>query len=124
LTSWLQAEVERRADTRQGRALALFDALEELLAGPDFDGGSFLSRPHETADGDGGVHLQDVRGLVVSTETLEDYARQAGASHPEEAGYQLQILLMGAIVSAGRGDDQAARRARALAELLLGDSRR
>ena len=82
MTSWLQAEVERRADTRQGRALALFDALEELLASPDFDGGSFLSRPHETADGDGGVHLQDVRGLVVSTETLEDYAREAGASHP------------------------------------------
>jgi hypothetical protein len=120
----LQAEVERRADTGQGRALALFDALEELLARPGFDGGSFLSQPHETADGDGGVHRQDISGLLVSTETLEGYARQAGASHPQEAGYQLQILLMGAIVSAGRGDDQAARRARALAELLLGGPRR
>jgi hypothetical protein len=120
----LQAEVERRADTRQDRALALFDTLEEVLRRPGFDGASFLSPRHETADGEGGVHHQDIRGLVVSTETLEDYARQAGAPHPEEAGHQLRILLMGAIVSAGRGDDQAARRARALAELLLADLRR
>jgi hypothetical protein len=120
----LQAEVERRADTEQGRALALFDALEELLRRPGFDGSSVLIPPLDASDGDGGLHHRDTGDLVVSTATLEDYARQAGASRPEEAGYQLQILIMGAIVSAGRGDDQAARRARSLAELLLADRRR
>jgi hypothetical protein len=35
----------------------------------------------------------------------------------------LQILMMGAIVSASRGDHEAARRARVLAELLLDNSR-
>ncbi len=54
---------------------------------------------------------------------LEAYAEQAGAANPQEAGHQLQILMMGAVVSAGRGDDEAARRARALAELLLDCSR-
>ena len=115
--------MERRSDTREGRALAVFDALDELLRRPDFDRSTFLGPPLDSGDGDGGLNREDIRGLVVSTATLEDYARQAGASHPEEAGYQLQILIMGAIVSAGRGDDQAARRARSLAELVLPDLR-
>jgi hypothetical protein len=37
--------------------------------------------------------------------------------------YQLQILMMGAIVSATSGDLEAARRARVFAQLLLQSSR-
>jgi hypothetical protein len=45
--------------------------------------------------------------------------RLAVASDSEEVAYQIQILMMGAIVSAGRGDRAAARCVRVLAELLL-----
>jgi hypothetical protein len=50
---------------------------------------------------------------------FEAAARHAGAADPVETGHQLQILLMGAIVSASRGDRDAARRVGALADLLL-----
>jgi hypothetical protein len=49
-----------------------------------------------------------------------DLARQAGATDPDNVGLQVQVLAMGAIVSAGRGDVEAARRARPLVEHALG----
>ena len=62
-------------------------------------------------------HLEVIRAI------LEAAARHAGAADPEETGHQLQILLMGAIVSASRGDDETAQRVRVLTELLLESSR-
>jgi hypothetical protein len=50
---------------------------------------------------------------------LERYAEEAGAANPGEIARELQILMMGAIVSAGCGDLHSARRARSLAEVLL-----
>lgn len=54
---------------------------------------------------------------------LEAAARQAGAVDPEQAGHQLQVLLIGAMVSANSGDRAAPHRARALTELLLENAR-
>ena len=66
---------------------------------------------------------EDAREMIEVRATLEGYADEAGATNPRETSHQLQILMMGAILSAGRGDGQAAMRARALAELLLERSR-
>jgi hypothetical protein len=118
----LEAEVERGSDTGKVRALAVFDALDELLRRPDFDRCSLLDRPPAAGEGSGMPDPETGGRLGVSAAALEGYARQAGAANPREAGHQLQILIMGAIVSASAGDEQAARRARALAELLLGAS--
>lgn len=112
--------MERRADTGEIRALAVFDALDELLQRADWDRCSFLGRPPAAGDGEGMPDRDTAGRLGVSAAVLEGYARQAGAANPREAGHQLQILIMGAIVSAGAGDDEAARHARSLAELLLG----
>jgi hypothetical protein len=73
-------------------------------------------------DGPGADRDAD-RDLRVIRTILEVAARQAGAVDPEETGHQLQILLMGAIVSATGGDRQAAQRVRLLTELLLESSR-
>ena len=54
---------------------------------------------------------------------FEAASQQAGAADPQETGHQLQILLMGAIVSAGRGDHDTAQRVRVMTELLLESSR-
>jgi AcrR family transcriptional regulator len=116
---WLQAEAERRAARPQERVLAVFDALDEWFRRPDYEGCSFLNTLLEVSDHRSAVHKSTVKRLAVVRELLEVYAAQAAASDPEGASYELQILLMGAIVSAGRGDLDAARRARGLVASLL-----
>jgi hypothetical protein len=135
LTSWLQAEVERLADARQPRALVVFDVLDDWFHGRDFDCRAAVG----TASGDVdsptvdrqtlALSAQDAapaapRRLDLSMQTLEAYAEQAGSSDPHEAASQLQILLLGAVVCAGSGDDRAAKHARSLAELLFEGSPR
>jgi hypothetical protein len=129
LTSWLQAEVERLADARQPRALVVFDVLDDWFHGRDFDCRSAIGTA--TGEAEATVDRETValsgqdaapaarRRLDLSMQTLEAYAEQAGSPDPHEAGRQLQILLLGAVVCAGSGDDRAARHARSLAELLL-----
>ena len=123
LTGWLQAEVDRLAATRRSRALAVFDALDELFHRQRVDGCSFVNASPEPAGWDLPIHQANAPHLGVTAATLANYAEDAGAADPEEIGCKLQILMTGAIVSAGRGDDEAARRARSLAERLLESSR-
>jgi len=117
---WLQAETERRADDERERALVVFDVLEQWFHRSAFEGCAFINTMLETSDGnDQVIHRAAVRHLDVIQAVLERYARQAGASDPTDTACQLQVLMMGAIVSASRGDVEAARRARDVAELLL-----
>jgi AcrR family transcriptional regulator len=116
---WLQAEVERLAAAGTSRALAVFDALDEWFHQPDYEGCSFINTLLEIDDPENPIHQMAVRQLDAVRRILEEYAVQSGARRPVELSYQLQLLMMGAIVAASRGDSQAARRARALAELLL-----
>jgi hypothetical protein len=123
MANWLQAEVDRLAVTRQSRVLALFDALDELFHSERAEGRWLVDAPPDPLAFDIPIHQANASHLGVTAATLEDYAEEAGAADPEETGCKLQILITGAIVSAGRGDDEAARRARALAERLLERSR-
>jgi AcrR family transcriptional regulator len=116
---WLEAESERRAATRQERVLVVFDVLDEWFHRADYEGCSFINTLLEISDLDSPIHQDAVRRLSVVREILERYATEAGTRNPCEMGYQLQILMMGAIVSAGQGDLVAARRARELVVLLL-----
>jgi AcrR family transcriptional regulator len=121
---WLAAEIERRAADGEARAIAVFDALDEWINRPDFEGCSFINTLIEIGNRGGPIHKTTVRHLDSIRAMMEGYAREAGAANPRETAFQLQILMMGAIVSAGRGDGQAARRARTLAELLIHSSER
>ncbi len=116
---WLKTEAEARASSGKARALAVFEALDEWFIGPTSRGA-----PSSTPC------LRAVTPLTGSTRRpsaisrsygrcSRRYAEQAEVARPADVAYQLQILTMGAIVSAGRGDIAAARRARVLAELLL-----
>jgi AcrR family transcriptional regulator len=116
---WLEVEAERLAREPHGPALALFDALDEWFHRSDYESCSFINTLLEIADRKSPIHRAAVRHLGSVLKTLEGYAEQAGATNPKEAAHQLQVLMMGAIVSASRGDRDAARRARPLAKLLL-----
>jgi AcrR family transcriptional regulator len=120
---WLEAEAERLAETPAGRALAIFDALDEWFHRPDYESCSFINTLFEISDRESPIHHEAIRRLAVVLGVLEGYAGLAGAKDPREAGYQLQVLMMGAIVSASRGDHEAAGRVRPLVELLLNSSR-
>jgi AcrR family transcriptional regulator len=121
---WLQAEIERRAADGEARAIAVFDALDEWINRPDFEGCSFINTLIEIGNRGGPIHTTTIRHLDAIRAMLEGYAKEAGAANPRDTAFQLQILMMGAIVSARRGDGQAARRARTLAELLVDGSKR
>jgi AcrR family transcriptional regulator len=120
---WLEAEAERMARRPQERVLAVFDALDEWFHRTDYEGCSFIKTLLEIDETDSPIHKAAARHLGAIRQKLERYAEQAGARDPEEMSYQLQILMMGAILSAGRGDMRAASRARVFAELLLESSK-
>jgi AcrR family transcriptional regulator len=119
---WLQAEIERRSQSGRSRALVAFDALDEWFHRPDYEGCSFINTLLEISDGDNPIHQAAVRHLGVIQRMLEGYVDEAGIANPREVSWQLQVLMMGAIISASRGDERAASHARSLAELTLEQS--
>jgi AcrR family transcriptional regulator len=122
--AWLAREVERRAATPQQCLLTVFDVLDGWFRRPDFEGCSFINTLLEIRERDDPrVHRETVRHLGVVRAMLETYAEQAGVRNAENVSSQLQMLMMGAIVAAGRGERGAARGARAVAELVLDSSR-
>jgi hypothetical protein len=96
----------------------MFGALDSWFHRPDYEGCSFINTLLEMPQSDP-LHQAAAHHLAVIRAFVEDLARQAGLEHPEEIAFQLQLLMMGAIVSAGRGDREAARRARPAAERIL-----
>jgi AcrR family transcriptional regulator len=117
--AWLEREITGLAATPAERPLALFDALDAWFRSGDFESCAFIRTLLETAEPDDPVHLRAVHRLDVIRSMLQEHAAQAGAPDPEDAAYQLQTLMMGAIVSASRGDVDAAARVRALAALIV-----
>ena len=119
---WLEVEIVGLATTPEGRLLALFDAFDEWFHHDDFESCAFMRTLLEFNDSTDPIHQAAVHRLEVIRRMIEAHAEQAGAQDPENTAYQLQGLLMGAIVSATRGDLAAARRARAVAQLVLDDA--
>jgi AcrR family transcriptional regulator len=116
---WLHAEVTSRAEDGADRMLAIFDVFDEWFRQPDFEGCSFINVLLEFGELEHPIrqasteHLATIRGLV------REFAEEAGIADPEAVARQWHILMKGSIVAAGEGDREAARRARALGELLL-----
>ncbi|HWF34305.1 MAG TPA: helix-turn-helix domain-containing protein [Solirubrobacteraceae bacterium] len=117
--AWLEAEMQRLGDTPRERLLAAFDALDEWFRRADFESCSLIAAAFEVRDPGAPVHQAAVRELEGVRQVVLAAALAAGARDPESLAYQVQILMMGAIVSATRQDLEAARRAREMAELLL-----
>jgi AcrR family transcriptional regulator len=116
---WLKVEVERAGSTPRERVLGFLDAMDSWFREEDFESCSFIKTLLETFDDDDRVHQAAVRHLEVIRKMMAGYLEQAGVADPDDTAYQLQILIMGSIVSASRGDREAARRVRAVAELLV-----
>ncbi|MGZ4316912.1 MAG: TetR/AcrR family transcriptional regulator [Gaiellaceae bacterium] len=114
---WLFAGVEARASRPQDRLLAVFDLLDEWFARPDYDGCSLTRTLYEIPSDP--IHAETVHQLELVRRTLAAYAAEAGVSDPDAFAYVFHSLMLGAMVSALRGDLSAAKRARVAAALLL-----
>jgi AcrR family transcriptional regulator len=119
---WLEPEVERLAATPREHLLAIFDAFDEWFQRRDYEGCPFIGAMLEIDDEKDPIHRAAVRHLAAITAILETYAAQAGVADPQETAHEMQVLMMGAIVSACRGERAAARRAGKLASILLEQS--
>lgn len=118
---WLEVTVDALAERPTDRLLAIFDALDAWFHQPDYEGCAVIRTLLEIPSGPlhqaAAARLEEVRAFVVTC------AEQAGARDPEMLSHQIQILMMGAIVSALRGDREAGRRAQEVAVALLATAR-
>jgi AcrR family transcriptional regulator len=116
---WLQADVRRRAEDPAERLLAIFDVFDEWFHTATFEGCAFVNVMLETADDRDAIYhicntyLANIRGF------LQELAREAGIADPEAFSRKWHILMKGSIVSAGEGDQKAAKRAQEMGRLVL-----
>ncbi len=117
--SWLQQEVERRARTPAERLLVVFDVFEKWFRRRDFEGCSFIKVLLEHDDREHPVrkateaHIETIRAF------LRRLAADAGVRDADAFARQWQMVMMGSIVAAYAGDQDAARRAKEIGLLLL-----
>jgi AcrR family transcriptional regulator len=115
----VEAQLTARADTAEGRLLAVFDVFDEWFrTGADFDGCSFVNvllemGPDHPLGRASAGYLANIRAI------LERLATEAGLREPSEFAHSCHILMKGCIVAAAEGDLGSARRAQAMARSLI-----
>lgn len=118
--NWLVRAVEGRARSPRARLLALFDAVGEWIAGPDFSGCTFINAAAEFADPDHPIHGAAAEHKRLVLGYLRGLAEAAGAAQADVLARQLMLLVEGAIVIAQvSGQAGAAAEARGAAEILI-----
>jgi AcrR family transcriptional regulator len=120
---WVEQEARRRGDTPTESLLAIFDLFDEWFHRDDFEGCSFVNVLLETADLDHPVGAASALHLANIREVLKKLATEAGLRDIDEFALSFHILMKGSIVQAGEGDREAAKRAQAIARLLVEEYR-
>jgi AcrR family transcriptional regulator len=116
---WVEAESRRRGSTAEEQLLAIFDLFDEWFHRDDFEGCSFVNVLLETADLDHPVGAASALHLANIRDVLKKLAHEAGLRDVDEFVLSFHILMKGSIVQAGEGDREAAKRAQAIARLLV-----
>jgi AcrR family transcriptional regulator len=116
--AWVEGEARRRGDTPEQQLLAIFDLFDDWFHRDDFEACSFINVLLELGSahpaGRASIrHLENIRAIV------RRLAEQAGLRDTESFARSWHILMKGAIVSAAEGDTDAAKRAQAIAKLLI-----
>jgi AcrR family transcriptional regulator len=120
---WVEAETGRRATDPGERLLTIFDIFDEWFHRDDFEGCSFINVLLEIDDHGDVLHVAAARHLAEIRGFVRDLAEEAAVRDPATFARQWHMLMKGSIVSAGEGDADAARCAKAVARLLLDHER-
>jgi len=118
---WLEGEVTQRARDPSSRLLTIFDVFDGWFRRDDFEGCSFINVMLEHPDPADAVHRASVSYLAGIRGFLEGLAREAGIPDAQSFAREWHILMKGSIVAAAEGDENAARRAKRIGQLLLED---
>jgi AcrR family transcriptional regulator len=118
--NWLLDEVAQRADSPEGRLLAIFDVFGEWFAREDYEACSFIRVMFELGASDPAgqasiAYLTEIRNQVALL------AEEAGLDDVDGFARSWRILMAGSIVAAAEGDRNAAVRARRLGALLIAE---
>ena len=123
---WTFGMVEQGARSRssdpEGRLLAIFDIFDDWFQRDDFEACSFINVLLEMG-ADHPLGRASSAHLATIREVVSALAAEAGIADPDEFARSWHILMKGCIVQAAEGDRLAARRARALGELLVAAER-
>ena len=121
---WLGAGIERQSGAPEERLLAIFDLFDKWFRRADFEGCAFVNVLLETEDRADPVRAASVDHLTNIRTMLQTLAGAANIADPDGFARQWHILMKGSIVAAGEGDRDAAKRAKAVAALLLANAPR
>jgi AcrR family transcriptional regulator len=117
--NWVEAEARRRGDTPEEQLLAIFDLFDEWFRKDDFEGCSFINVLLEMNDRESVVGKASTQHLITIRSIIRTLAEEAHLRDPDQFAHSWHILMKGSIVAAGEGDREAARRAQAMARLLI-----
>ena len=117
---WLFRRMAALGKTPRAQLLAMFDALGEWFADPDFRGCLFVKAASEFQEPNHPVHLQAAAHKAQLLDRLRNLAAAAGARDPDCLARQLLIIKEGTIVAAQvERCDEAAAQGKAAATTLL-----
>ena len=116
--AWIEGEATRRAATAEAQLLTIFDLFDEWFHREDFEADSFVNvllelGPTHPAGKASIEHIEKVRAIITKL------AEEAGLRATESFTRSWHILMKGSIVCAAAGDADAAKRAQAMAKLLI-----
>ena len=119
--NWLFRRMEQAGPPR-AQLEAMFDALAEWFATPEFRSCMFIKAASEYPDPEHPIHAQAAEHKRLLFRQLQEVAAEAGAADPAGLARALLLLKEGAIVTAHLGHETApAMDAKAAAARLLAD---
>jgi len=118
--NWFMRAVEGRAADPRERLLAVFDALGEWFARPNFRGCMFVNASAEYCNCDDPINVAAAEHKRLVRNYVRGLAKDAAARDPDELADQLMLVIEGATAMAHTcAETGAAARARRTAEILL-----
>jgi len=114
----VESGARKRGKGPEGRLLGIFDVFDEWFHREDYEACTFINVLLEMGR-DHPLGHESVRYLQRIREMVAHLAEEARLERIDDFASSFHILMKGAIVTAAEGDQDAARRAREMAELLV-----
>jgi AcrR family transcriptional regulator len=114
----VESGARKRGKGPEGRLLGVFDVLDDWFRREDYEACTFINVLLEMGR-DHPLGHESVRYLQRIREMVAHLAEEARLERIDDFASSFHILMKGAIVTAAEGDQDAARRAREMAEQLV-----